>query len=387
MESKVTNAGYDGFEQGPIRPPSEARSLLIRVTRNCPWNRCTFCPVYKGTRFSIRPVDHVKADIDVVHRYVEALRGMTDGSGRISRTRLNRLASDAEPGNRQALNAAWRWFAGDMKSVFLQDADSLIIKPPDLVEILEYLKTYFPEVERMTSYARSHTLARLRYDELRMIREAGLNRIHTGLESGSNEVLKLVKKGATKEMLIKAGLKVKRAGIELSEYYMPGLGGKALSEEHALESADALNRIDPDFIRLRTLAIPEDAPLFEEYAAGRFEKCTDVEVVEEILTFVEELKGITSIVKSDHILNLLGDLEGVLPDDQGHLIGIARAFLALDLDHQRLYQVGRRLGVFSGLSDMQDLRPLARAERACRELGVTSDNADEVIDQLMVRFI
>lgn len=387
LGSKVINAGYGGFEQGPIRPPSEARSLLIRVTRNCPWNRCTFCPVYKGTRFSIRPVDHVKADIDAVHRYVEALHGMTDRSGRIPQTEFSRLASDAEPGGRQALNAAWRWFAGDVKSVFLQDADSLIIEPPELVKILEHLKTRFPEVERITSYSRSHTLARLRDDELRAIREAGLNRIHTGLESGSDEVLKLVKKGATKETHVEAGLKVKRAGIELSEYYMPGLGGRALSEEHALESADALNQIDPDFIRLRTLAIPEDAPLFEEYAAGRFEKCTDVEVVKEILTFVEELKGITSVVKSDHILNLLGDLEGALPDDRERLIAILRSFLALDADRQRLYQVGRRLGVFSRLSDMHDPRRLARTERACRELGVTSDNADEVIDQLMVRFI
>jgi hypothetical protein len=375
------------FEQGPIRPPSEAYSLLVRVTRNCPWNRCTFCPVYKGTRFSIRPVEHVNRDIDAVYKYVEALRENIDESGRIDRTALNQIVATIEPGDQPAFHAAFNWLAGGATSVFIQDANSLVIKPADLVDILTHLKTCFPWVERVTSYARAHTLARIADDDLKAIGDAGLNRIHTGLESGSDKVLEMVKKGATKETQIKAGQKVKRAGIELSEYYMPGLGGRTLLEEHALETADALNQIDPDFIRLRTLAIPSRIPLFEEVQAGRFEKCTDVMVAKEILTFIENLDGITSVVKSDHILNLFGDLEGTLPHDKEQMLTILRTFLAIDPERQRLYQIGRRIAVFSGLSDMENSRRLAKAERVYHELGVTADNVDEIIDELMKRFV
>jgi hypothetical protein len=383
----VTTTTYNGFEQGPIRPPSEAHSLLIRVTRNCPWNRCTFCHVYKGTRFSVRPVDHVKADIDSVHKYVEALRHMADGSGRVRRTESGQLVVDVEPGDWQAFNAAWRWFSGGMTSVFLQDANSLVIKPSDLVEILNHLNMRFPWVERITSYARSHTLARMDGDDLKAIGNAGLNRIHTGLESGSDQVLEMVKKGVTKEMHIKAGVQVKEAGIELSEYYMPGLGGRSLYKQSALQTADALNQINPDFIRLRPLAIPDGAPLAEDYKAGRFERCTDICVTQEELMFIENLEGITSVVKSDHILNLFADLEGTLPRDKERMIGILRTFLAMDPERQRLYQVGRRLGIFSCLSDMSDPRRLANADKACRELGVTPDNVDEIAAQLAKRFV
>jgi hypothetical protein len=375
------------FEQGPIRPPSEAYSLLVRVTRNCPWNRCTFCPVYKGTRFSIRPVEHVKRDIDAVYKYVEALRQNIDESGRIDRTALNQIVATIEPGDQSAFHAAFNWLAGGATSVFIQDANSLVIKPADLVDILIHLKARFPWVERITSYARGHTLARIKDDDLKAIGDAGLNRIHTGLESGSDTVLEMVKKGATKEIQIKAGQKVKRAEIELSEYYMPGLGGRALLEEHALETAGALNQIDPDFIRLRTLALPSRIPLFEEVQAGRFEKCTDLMVAKETQMFIENLDGITSVVKSDHILNLFGDLEGTLPQDKERMLAILHTFLAMDPERQRLYQIGRRIAVFSGLSDMENPRRLAKAERVHRELGVTADNIDEIVGELMKRFV
>jgi coproporphyrinogen III oxidase-like Fe-S oxidoreductase len=222
---------------------------------------------------------------------------------------------------------------------------------------------------------------------LKAIGDAGLNRIHIGLESGSDEVLKMVKKGVTKEMHIQAGVKVKNAGIELSEYYMPGLGGKKYLEEHALETADALNRINPDFIRLRTLAIPPSTPLFEDWQSGRFEKCSEVEVVREILMFIERSDGITSVVKSDHILNLFQDLEGTLPQDKEHMMNILRTFLAMDPERQALYQVGRRIGVFSGLADMKKPNRMARAGRACSELGMTPENVDQVTSELMKRFI
>ena len=385
--NRKTDDTYQGFEQGPIRPPSEAYSLLIRVTRNCPWNRCTFCPVYKGSRFSVRPVDHVKRDIDAVHTSIQMIRDMADENGRIRRAEIRSAAANYESPDPGAFNAALNWFAGGMNSIFIQDANSLIIKPKDFIEILIHLKNRFPRVERITSYARSHTIARIKYSDLEKIKDAGLNRIHIGLESGSDTVLKMAKKGVTQATHVKAGLKVKKAGMELSEYIMPGLGGREYSRIHALETADALNRINPDFIRLRTLAIPNSVELFNDWEAGRFEKCTDLEMAQEILLLIESLNGITSVVKSDHILNLFETVEGTLPQDKESMLEIIRTFLAMDPQRQCVYQVGRRLGFFSRISDMDSPHRLRKAEKACRQFGITAENVDEVIDELMKRFI
>jgi hypothetical protein len=274
-----------------------------------------------------------------------------------------------------------------MSSIFLQDANSLIIKPIDLIRILAHLMECFPWVERITSYGRSHTIARIKDEHLRAMKAAGLNRIHIGLESGSDAVLKRVMKGVSKATQIKAGIKVKKAGIELSEYVMPGLGGQELSEAHAHETADALNQIDPDFIRLRTLAIPNVVPLYEEHQDGRFKKCTDLMMAKEILTFIEDLDGISSTIRSDHILNLFQDVEGKLPDDKPKMLKTLQSFLAMTPDQQALYQVGRRLGIFAGLSDMQNKNRLKKTAQACRELRITPANVDEVVDELMKRFI
>ena len=382
-----TTEEYQGFEQGPIRPPSEAFSLLVRVTRNCPWNRCTFCPVYKDTLFSIRPKDHVIKDIDSVYRSVEIIQKTAREEGDVPLAEIRKAAGNGDHVDPLAFNAALNWARDGMRSVFIQDANSLIIKPSDFVEILTHLKMRFPWVERITSYARSHTIARISDDNLKAIKNAGLNRIHIGLESGSDNVLKMTQKGVSKETHIKAGLKVKKAGMELSEYVMPGLGGNAYSKEHAVETADALNQINPDFIRLRTLAIPNSVALYDDYETGRFKKCTDLMMAEEVLLFIESLNGITSVLKSDHILNLFQNLEGKLPEDKENMLDIVRRFLAMTPDRQCVYQVGRRLGYFSRLSDMENPRRLERAEKACKQFGITPENVDEVIDELMKRFI
>lgn len=378
---------YRGFEQGPIRPPSEASSLLVRVTRNCPWNRCTFCRAYKGSKFSLRPVEHVKKDIDTIFKYIRILKKTADESGHISRDDMQHIASNVEFGEIDAFYAAVNWYATGMKSVFLQDANSLIIKSKDLVNILTHLKTCFPWVERITSYARSHTIARIEDNDLKAIAEAGLNRIHIGLESGSDQVLKMIKKGVDKKTHIKAGLKVKNAGIELSEYVMPGLGGRKYSKIHALETAKALNIINPHFIRIRTLTIPNNIELFKDYKAGRFEKCTDLMMAKEILTLIENLEHITSIIKSDHILNLFQDLEGKLPDDKEKMMNIIKKFLKMDPQRQCVYQIGRRMGLLSGLNDLDNPDRLARVEKACVKLGVTPENIDVIVEQLMNNFI
>lgn len=378
---------YRGFEQGPIRPPSEAYSLLIRVTRNCPWNHCTFCPVYKNRKFSLRPVEHVIQDIDTVHRYLEMIHKKAESRGRLTREDVGVLSSLVKAEEENAFYAALNWYGAGMKSVFIQDANSLIIRPPDLKEILRHLRQCFPRTERITSYARSHTIARIKDEDLNDFARAGLNRIHIGMESGSDEVLQKVRKGSTKAMHIKAGQKVKKAGMELSEYVMPGLGGQELSEIHAKETADALNQIHPDFIRLRTLAIPNSIPLFEDYQKGSFQKCNDLMMAKEILLFIESLDGITGTLKSDHILNLFQEVEGKFPEDKEYMTGILKQFLSMSPQEQCHYQVGRRLGIFRELRDTASPQRMRKVEKFCKENGITAENADAMIDELMKRFI
>ncbi len=378
---------YKGFEQGPIRPPSEALSLLIRVSRNCPWNRCTFCPVYKGETFSLRPVADVMKDIDAVARYALPLYDILKKNSRITAIDIEMVQAMVISGEMPAFQAAVNWTRGRMTSVFLQDANSLILKPEDLIQVLLYMREKFPWEYRITSYARSHTLARISDEHLAQMSGAGLNRIHIGMESGSDAVLKMVKKGVTKAEHIMAGQKVKRAGMELSEYVMPGLGGTIFSREHALETADALNQINPDYIRLRTLAIPGHTELFTEWKNGRFKKMTDVAVVEEILLFIESLGEITSTLASDHILNLFQDVEGHFPDDKEGMCDKIREFLAMDPVAKMHYQVGRRLGLFHGLGGMKGSAHMKRVKETCQQYAITPDNVDSVLNELMNRFI
>ncbi len=378
---------YNGFEQGPGRPPSEADSLLILVSRCCPWNRCTFCPIFNKARFSIRPVSHVKKDIDSVSRHIRTLTAAFGTSGRINRSELSAMATRIEPEDHHAFGAALNWFSAGMKSIFLQDANSLVVKPSDLIEILEYLKKCFPWVERTTSYARSHTVSRISDDNLKTMKNAGLNRLHIGLESGSDKVLENVKKGATAASHIRAGLKVKKAGIELSEYVMPGLGGRELWKHHAVETARVLNAINPHFIRIRTLAIPNTAELFKDLQSGKFKKCTDVMIGREIRTFMEHLNGIDSVIKSDHILNLFQEIEGKFPGDKASMIQILTDFLAMNPESRMLYQVGRRLGLFAGLHDLEKPNLFARVHKFCKDNHVTPENVDSITDDLVKRFI
>ena len=360
------------YEIGPIRPPSEAPSLLLRVTRNCEWNRCLFCPVYKDAEFSMRELEHILQDIDYIREYTDFLLNPRVG------------LQIEEP---LAYDAAMRWTSFGMKSVFLQDADALVIGLENLEMILNHLMTSFPDIERITSYSRSSTINKMSVEDLTTLREAGLTRIHVGLESGSDNVLKMVRKGASKAIHIRAGLKVKEAGMELSEYVMPGLGGRSLSNEHAIESADALNQIDPDFIRLRPLAFPVRAPLYELMMSGQFDRCNDIDVVRELHTFIENLDGISSFLVSDHILNLFADLKGQLPEAKSKLLSILQWFLDMDEEEQMIYRFGRRLGAFTSLEDLHEANRRLRVSQIMAENDVNKENIDSLIVQMMQRFM
>jgi hypothetical protein len=207
------------------------------------------------------------------------------------------------------------------------------------------------------------------------------------MESGSDKVLKMVKKGTDKASQIVAGQKIKRAGIQLSEYFMPGLGGKALSRENALETADALNQINPDYIRLRTLALPPSAPLTEQFKDGAFDKMGEVDTARELLLFLEELSGITSTIRSDHVLNLFPEVDGVFPDDKGKMTQPIRDFLVLSPEDQMIFCIGRRTHRMAWFSDMSDSVQRDYTLKMCAELGAAAKNFDLVIDSIMQRFI
>ena len=381
------NDDYQGFELGPIRPPSEAQSLLLRITRNCPWNKCKFCGLYKGEKFSIRPVDHVIRDINTIRHYVDEIDRIMQQPGGGNQGDFFDLQAGQPESEQMALHAALNWVRGGMKSIFLQDANSMIVKPDDLVEILHHVRRAFPQVERITSYARSHSVARISDKDMARIASAGLSRIHIGMESAAAQVLDFVKKGVDKQTHIVAGKKVKAAGIELSEYFMPGLGGAHFSQQNALETADAINQINPDFIRIRTLAIPEQVELYKDVQAGDFTRMGDIEMVEELLLFLENLNGIDSRVKSDHIINLFQDVEGRLPDDREQITAPIRRFLAMPAEEQLLYIVGRRSGVFSRLEDLNDPEQVRHAEKIRTANRVNLDNVEAFTAEMMKRFI
>ena len=382
-----TEDKYDGFEIGPIRPPSEAQSLLLRVTRNCPWNRCRFCGLYKGEKFSIRPVSHVMKDIDLIKKFVDEIQLSEKKPGGEFHQELREIGERLTENEWMAFHSALNWIRGGMTSIFLQDANSLIMKPDDLVEILKHIRKTFPHIERITSYARSSSIARISDKDMARMAEAGLNRIHIGMESASDEVLKFINKGVDKETHIIAGQKVKSAAIELSEYFMPGLGGEKHSRANAIETADAMNKIDPDFIRIRTLAIPENIELFKDYQSGVFAKIGDVQMAEEILLFLENLNGITSTVKSDHIVNLFQEAEGRLPIDKGRMTAPIRKFLRMRPKEQVIYMIGRRTGIFSKLADMKDPELLKHAEKVRDAHQVTIDTVEDFTAKMMKRFI
>ncbi|MBI4832850.1 MAG: radical SAM protein, partial [Candidatus Lindowbacteria bacterium] len=185
------------------------------------------------------------------------------------------------------------------------DADSPVIKTDNFVEILRYLHSQFTQIQRVTSYGRAKTLALMAPDKLRRLREAGLDRLHLGLETGDVKLLESISKGATPEQMIKAGRNVKQACIELSEYLMLGLGGADGWESHARESAAVLSAIDPDFIRVRTMTLIPGTPLYEAYERGEYKPPNILEMLMEERLLIECLNGISSEFHSDHVSNLV----------------------------------------------------------------------------------
>jgi len=375
------------FELGPIRPPNEAYSLLIRATRNCPWNRCEFCPVYKGQRFELKPADDVIKDIEKTKAISDEINELTWRTGYGGRLKEVAAIIYNQPQYNASLRNVALWLYGGGDSTFLQDANTLIMRTPDLVKVIASLKQTFPKLTRITSYARSKTAAKKSLEELKELKDAGLSRLHIGLESGSDLVLSYMQKGVTAENHIIGGRKVKEAGISLSEYVMPGLGGRKMSSDHIAGTAKVLNEIDPDYIRLRSLHVRQNTPLWSKLETGDFELQTEDEVAEEIGDLIEKLE-VTSQLKSDHILNILPEIEGKFPEAKSLCLATINRYLALSPQERLNFRLGRRAGYYDKLDDLYDAYKYQKVNEAIRRISSeTLDSVDKVILQLKESFI
>ena len=309
------------FSIGTYRPPSEggSASLLLRVTENCPWNKCTFCEMYKGHRFVYRPVQEIKADIDCVAAIRDEITAVScelGMGGAITRdVAAALLAGGRDAGGNLAANASFitvfNWLASGGRTAFLQDANSVIMRPPEFVAVLRHLRQTLPYLTRVTTYARSKTLAQRKPQELRMIREAGLDRLHIGLETGDDELLALVDKGVTAAEQIEGGRKAIAAGFQVSQYWMPDLGGRQRWRQHAQNTARVLSAINPHYIRSRPLVPRPGTPLFDEVQQGRLHLSSPHERLEELALMIGGLE-VDSKVCFDHAMNSWSDHRGGL---------------------------------------------------------------------------
>ncbi|MBU0675176.1 MAG: radical SAM protein [Proteobacteria bacterium] len=303
------------FELGPIRPVDERNSLLIRTTRGCPWNKCEFCVNYQGMRFSMRTVEDIKKDIV----------------------------------------AAAQFYAGrTFNSCFLQDGDSFFMKTADLIEILNFLKQHFPGLKSISSYGRAQTMMRKSRQEIQEICDAGLNQLYCGMESGCDQVLKKINKGVNSAEIIESSLMAKSAGMKISEFIILGLGGTSHWQEHALDTARALNKIDPDFIRVLTIGVKKGSGLEKQMLAQEYQLQTEKNIIEEQRLLIDTLEGITSFYANHHGVDLLMEARGQLPEDKPKLLAIMDRFLSLTEKDQLTYIMGKRIGYFQYLDDLLD---------------------------------
>ena len=344
------------FRIGPIRPPSEADSLLLQVTNGCTWNKCKFCQLYRHTKFKAYSADSIKADIDNIVYQADIIRRYQTPLGAWDIDGLNReLGQIPSEEERQCFYMVANWLLGGGENVFLQDGNTTALSSGRLSDVLIYLKQAFPNIKRITSYGRAENLSRVSAEEYAELKAAGLDRIHSGFETGSDAVLQKINKGVTQQQEITAGKNIKAGGIELSVYFMPGVGGKGLTKENAEGTSHVINEVAPDFLRIRTAAVKPGTGLYEDYQNGQLTLCSDDEKLLEIRTIIQQAADIDTRVVSDHIINLLQGIEGHIVLDRRKMLDMIDGYLD-QLEHEkRLYQAARRMALVNGPQDMKYL--------------------------------
>jgi hypothetical protein len=390
------------FDIGPMGAIGEQGSLLLRVNRNCPWNRCLFCSLYKGRKFEYRTVEEIKHDIDVVKFLADELAAVSlelGFNGRVNRevaTALARkypgafgpgLADERMLDLRYAsLGNVCNWLASGGRHVFLQDADALIMRTPELVAVLKHLRDAFPGIERITSYARSKSCIHKSREALREIHEAGLSRVLVGIESGYDPVLEFMRKGVTAGEHIEAGRKVIESGLGLIAFVMPGLGGKRWTEGHIRGTNRVLNEIQPQLVRLRSLAVQEASPLYAVWKSGDFEPLTDDGMVEEIRRLIEGL-DCNCDIETGQLTNILFELRGRLPEQKGNLLHLIQRYQTMPPEQRMRFRFERCLKNY--LSYLEQVGKLDESlislvEEAIRCLEKSPGEAEPVVEQAIM---
>jgi radical SAM superfamily enzyme YgiQ (UPF0313 family) len=288
--------------EGPIyRPPSEADSLLIQATVGCPHNKCTFCMVYKdGVPYKVRPTDEIKADL------AEALEIYGDR----------------------------------LRTIFFPAGNSIAMPTEALAEICQYSYELFPRLKRVTVYGSAQYVRSKGLAKLRLLAQAGLRRIHEGLESGDADILARIRKGSTREVQIAAGQKLREAGLEVSEYVMLGIGGQELTGQHAAATASAINAIQPHYLRLRTFVPKINTPLLDEVLEGSFKMLSPHGVIRETMALLDGVTTSTQI-SSDHYTNYV-NVQGRLPEDKEAMLQVLDSALLRPESDFRPFFIGRQ---------------------------------------------
>jgi radical SAM superfamily enzyme YgiQ (UPF0313 family) len=284
--------------QGNIfRPPSEANSILLQVTCGCSHNKCTFCGMYKGTRFTLKDDAVILADIDFAARYCR------------NQTRL-----------------------------FLCDGDVLNIPQKRLVTILTAIKERLPWISRVGTYANTKSVLRKTPEQLRQLYDLGLTMAYMGLESGDDETLHRINKGADSRRMIEMGRKIRASGMKLSITVLLGVAGRTRSDIHAVETGRVLSAIDPEYVGALSLMITPGTPLHDDYIAGKFSLLEPFEMLRELRTMFAETNLTDGYFHANHASNYL-PIKAKLPGDKAKVLGLIDSALngrtALKPEHMR----------------------------------------------------
>ena len=203
--------------------------------------------------------------------------------------------------------------------IFLADGNVLCLKTEKLLELLSYIKKEFPNVKRISSYSGPLDILRKSEDELKAVRDAGLELLYMGVESGSDNILSMMKKGVSQKEMIEAGQKAVKAGFKFSCMIISGLGGTEYMEEHALESAKVISAINPHYFSLLRLVVEEESELAEDVRQGKFHLLTPLQVLDENIIMLENMELTDCIFRANHVSNHVNQA-GTLNKDKEMLI-------------------------------------------------------------------
>ena len=305
----------NNMEIGPIRPPSEAESMMLRVTRGCHYNKCYFCDLYKQYKFSKRSIKEIESDL---------------------------IEAAASPISKR------------YTTCFLQDGDAFVLKTEYLLQILTAIHKHLPNIKYITMYSRADSIARKSPNELKMLKEAGITHLYCGMETGSDTILKMINKGFNSEIVVESGCKAKEAGFILSEFTLFGIGGREFADENAVETARVLNIIKPDYIRVHATGLKPSSQMWKYVTNKVLTLQTEEEIIKEQKMHLQRLNAMNSYYMNEHIVNLLLEVRGNLQSEKGEMIQVVDEYLGLPQAEKELFNVGRRLNIMFTLDELKN---------------------------------